>query len=105
VWDGVPTEPAEEGDGAGAEVVDGPLTVGAGDRDEPEVVVPVVGRCVALVPGDVLDDGGCVAPELGVVLDVVVGVGAGVARVRVGAGRTCCWSTGAVPTGTGRTMM
>jgi hypothetical protein len=84
--------------------VDRPLTVGAGDRDEPEVVVPVVGLSVALVPGDELDDGAGVAPVPGVVLDVVVGVGAGVVRVRVGAGRTCCWSTGAVPTGTGRTM-
>lgn len=102
---GVPAEPEVEGADPGVEVADPPGTLGAVDPDEPDVVVPVVGGCVAVVPGDdAPGDGDCVAVVLGVAPEVVVGVGVGVPRVLAGCGRTC-WrrSTGAVPAGTGRT--
>jgi hypothetical protein len=101
---GVPAEPEEERAGPGVEVSDRPGTVGAVDRGEPDVVDRVVGDCVAVAPGeDAL--GVCVALELGVSPDVVLEVGVGVTRLLAGAGRTCCRrSTGAVPSGTGRTM-
>jgi hypothetical protein len=106
---GVPAEPTEEGDGPGVEVADRPGAGGTVGNDDPEVVAPVVGSCVAGVPGEALDDGAGVALVLGVAPEVVVevgaGVGVGVTRLLVGAGRTCCRrSTGVVPTGTGRTM-
>ena len=95
---GPPVGPEEEGDGPGAEVADRPGAGRAVGNDDREVVAPVVGGCVAVVPG------AGVALVPGVAPEVVVGVGVGVTRVLAGAGRTCCWSTGAVPTGTGRTM-
>ncbi len=100
---GVPAEPEEEGAGPGVEVSDRP---GAVDGDELDVVVRVVGGCVAVAPGDdAPGDGACVERELGVSPEVVVEVGVGVPWVLAGAGRTCCRrSTGAVPAGTGRTM-
>ena len=104
---GVPARAEEEEDGPGVEVADRP---GAGGTvgDDPEVVAPVVGGCVAVVPGEALDEGVCVALLLGVapgvVVEVGVGVGVGVTRLRVGAGRTGRRrSTGVVPAGTGRT--
>ena len=104
---GVPGGPEEEGDGPGVEgeVADWPGAGGTVGNDDPEVVGPVVGGCVAVVPGEALDDGACVALVLGVSPEVVVevGVGVGVTRLR-GAGRTGCRrSTGVVPAGTGRT--
>ena len=100
---GVPAEPEEERAGPGVEVSDRP---GAVDGDEPDVVVRVVGGCDAVAPGDdALGDGACVELELGVSPEVVDEVGVGVPWVLAGAGRTCCRrSTGAVPSGTGRTM-
>ena len=101
---GVPAGVEEEEDGPGVEVADRPGAGGA-VGDDPEVVGPVVGGCVAVVPGEALDDGACVALVLGVSPEVVVevGVGVGVTRLR-GAGRTGCRrSTGVVPAGTGRT--
>ena len=102
---GVPAEPEEEGAGPGVEVSDRP-GLGAVDGDEPDVVVRVVGGCVAVAPGDdAPGDVDCVAVVLGVSPEVVVEVGVGVPWVLAGAGRTCCRrSTGAVPAGTGRTM-